>query len=139
LGEHSLIRLNFARGFRGPNAAELGSNGVHEGTIRYEYGNNRLKAETSFQADLGVSIHTDHLSIDAAVFSNSISNYIYLEKLAGANGGDSIPDPADPLAAFSYVQGNAVLNGGELSIDVHPHPLDWLHLLQGFSYVQLQI
>jgi iron complex outermembrane receptor protein len=136
LGEHALVRLNFARGFRSPNAAELGSNGVHEGTIRYEYGNNRLKAETSFQADLGASIHTDHLSIDAALFSNSISNYIYLEKLAGANGGDSIPDPADPLAAFSYIQGNAVLNGGELSIDIHPHPLDWLHLLQGVSYVQ---
>ena len=33
------IKLNVARGFRTPNMSELGSNGVHEGTIRYEIGN----------------------------------------------------------------------------------------------------
>jgi iron complex outermembrane recepter protein len=33
------------------------------------------------------------------------------------------------------VQGNAQLTGGEFSIDLHPHPLDWLHFENSFSFV----
>jgi iron complex outermembrane receptor protein len=39
------LRLNVASGFRAPNLAELTSNGVHEGTNRYEVGNPDLKTE----------------------------------------------------------------------------------------------
>ena len=42
-------KLNVSRGFRAPNIAELGSNGVHEGTFRYEIGNPDLKPENSLQ------------------------------------------------------------------------------------------
>ncbi len=38
------LRLNIARGFRTPNISELASNGVHEGTYRYEIGSNELKS-----------------------------------------------------------------------------------------------
>ena len=38
------VKLNVARGFRTPNMSELASNGVHEGSIRYELGNQQLKA-----------------------------------------------------------------------------------------------
>lgn len=40
LGKHFTFRANLARGFRAPNLAELGSNGEHEGTFRYELFNN---------------------------------------------------------------------------------------------------
>ena len=53
-------------------------------------------------------------------------------------GGDSIPDPEDGAPAFQYVQGNALLFGTEIYVDVHPHPLDWLHLGNSFSFVQAQ-
>jgi iron complex outermembrane receptor protein len=43
--DHTNIRLNIARGFRAPNMSELGSDGGHEGTLRYEIGNPDLKAE----------------------------------------------------------------------------------------------
>ena len=33
------LKLNIARAFRAPSIPELASNGAHEGTIRYEYGN----------------------------------------------------------------------------------------------------
>ena len=33
------LKLNIARGFRAPSIPELASNGAHEGTKRYEYGN----------------------------------------------------------------------------------------------------
>src|SRR6476661_10294815 len=35
LSEQVTVKANLARGFRAPNIAELGSNGQHEGTIRY--------------------------------------------------------------------------------------------------------
>ena len=45
--DHLNLRLNLARGFRAPNMSELGSDGIHEGTLRYEMGNPDLKAEYS--------------------------------------------------------------------------------------------
>ena len=46
-----------------------------------------------------------------------------------------VPDPGDPAPAYRYVQGHAVLNGGEFLIDLHPHPFDWLHFENSFSFV----
>jgi outer membrane receptor for ferrienterochelin and colicin len=43
LADDLIVRLNLASGFRAPNLAELTSNGVHEGTNRYEIGNSDLK------------------------------------------------------------------------------------------------
>ena len=39
-----VYKLNIAKGYRAPNMAELGSNGAHEGTNRFEYGNANLKS-----------------------------------------------------------------------------------------------
>ena len=44
INDHFNLRLNLARGFRTPNMSELASNGVHEGSLRYEIGNQQLKA-----------------------------------------------------------------------------------------------
>src|SRR5699024_1497987 len=51
--ENSTLKLNLSRGFRAPNIAELASNGIHEGTFRYEIGNPDLKSESSNQIDVG--------------------------------------------------------------------------------------
>jgi iron complex outermembrane receptor protein len=32
------LKVNLSSGYRAPNLAELSSNGVHEGTFRYEIG-----------------------------------------------------------------------------------------------------
>jgi iron complex outermembrane receptor protein len=133
-----VLKLNVASGYRAPNIAELSANGVHEGTIRYEYGNNDLKAENSFQADLGAEYNAEHLYINVALFGNYISNFIYIRKLQSADGTDSIPsvNNEDNVPAYQYDQGNALLYGGELFVDLHPHPFDWLHLENSFSYVR---
>jgi iron complex outermembrane receptor protein len=128
-------KLNASRGFRAPNLAELGSNGRHEGTLRYEYGNTQLKAETSFQTDVGLVFKSNHISAEVSLFQNNINHYIYTEKLLAKNGLDSIPDPSEPVPAYLFVQGDAQLTGGEFSIDLHPHPLDWLHIENSFSFV----
>lgn len=132
------LKLNAARGFRAPNASEIAANGRHEGTIRYEIGNVNLKPETSWQGDLGVILNTDHISAEFSVFYNDIQNYIYAQKLKSQLGGDSISDPIDPAPSFKFVQGHAFLYGGEFSFEIHPHPLDWLHIENAFSMVNAE-
>ncbi|WP_143304808.1 TonB-dependent receptor [Chitinophaga vietnamensis] len=136
--DHVTLKLNAARGFRAPNIAELSANGVHEGTIKYEYGNIDLKPEVSTQVDAGVDFNTQHVSLSASLFYNHINNFIFSRKLFNAAGTDSIPsgDNPDGFAAFKYQQTNANLYGGELSLDIHPHPIDWLHFENTLSYVK---
>lgn len=126
-------KLNIARGYRAPNIAELGSNGIHEGTLRYEIGNNNLKPEYSLQYDFALGINTEHITAELNLFYSSIANYIYLQKINTSNGLDSI---REGYQTFQFVQGNAQLLGGEFSFDIHPHPFDWLHFENTFSLVQ---
>ncbi|MEO6832786.1 MAG: TonB-dependent receptor [Chitinophagaceae bacterium] len=138
LSKKTTFKANFSAGYRAPNIAELAANGVHEGTIRYEYGNVDLKAENSYQGDLGAEYTSEHLAINAAIFYNHISHFVYTQKLAGISGLDSIPkgNNAEGYPAYQYNQTDANLFGGELYVDLHPHPLDWLHFENTISYVQ---
>lgn len=61
LDKSSTLKLNLSRGFRAPNIAELASNGVHEGTFRYEIGDESLKSETSHQIDVAYFLNSDHM------------------------------------------------------------------------------
>ena len=133
LDKNSTLKLNFSRGFRAPNIAELASNGVHEGTFRYEIGDHHLKSETSHQIDLAYFLDSDHVTFEFTPFVNFISNYIFTEKMQDAAGNELLIDDAP---AFKFTQGNAQLFGGEIFIDVHPHPFDWLHLENSFSFVR---
>jgi len=134
------LKFNIARGFRAPNITELSANGVHEGTFNYIYGDVNLKSETSLQADGGLFTNSDHVSFGLNIFYNAIHNFIFLHKLAAAGGGDSIVNVnGDDFKAFTYGQQNARLYGAEFNLDIHPHPLDWLHIENTFSYVRGQL
>ncbi len=37
---------------------------------------------------------------------------------------------------YRFAQQTASLYGAELSLDIHPHPLDWLHFKNTFSYTR---
>ena len=130
------LKANLSRGYRAPSVTELASNGSHEGTNRYEYGDRNLKNETSIQADAGVEVRTQHFSFQVSAFYNSISNYIFYSKLSSVSGGDSLVNvDGEDLMAFQFRQNAARLYGFESKIDIHPHPLDWLHLASSFSVV----
>ncbi len=134
------LKFNIARGFRAPGIPELASNGAHEGTIRYEYGNTDLKSETSLQLDGGIDFNAEHISVGISAFYNSFNNFIFYRKLEAAAGGDSLVDVnGDMLTAFKFDQQKAILTGMEATIDIHPHPLDWLHILNTFSLVSGQL
>ncbi|HLF35962.1 MAG TPA: TonB-dependent receptor, partial [Cyclobacteriaceae bacterium] len=132
ISENLLAKFNFSRGFRAPNIAELAANGLHEGTIRYETGNSGLDAEGSWEFDFALGFNSHHVSVEADLFDNRIGNYIFLTKLKSTAGGDSL---TEGYQTFRFISGNANLYGGEISIDIHPHPWDWLHFENTFSYV----
>ena len=94
------------------------------------------KFEISHQVDIAYFLNKDHITFEFTPFVNLISNYVYSEKLSSATGGDSIVDLLDPIPAYQFTQGNATLLGGEVYLDLHPHPLDWLHIENSFSFVQ---
>lgn len=126
LADNVTLRLNVASGFRAPNLAELTSNGVHEGTNRYEIGNSDLETEQNVQTDLNLEYKTDHFEFFVNGFYNHINNYIYTSPT-----GEIINDNA----VFDYIQNNAKLYGGEIGLHFHPHPLDWLHFETSFETV----
>ena len=134
------LKFNIARGFRAPSIPELASNGAHEGTIRYEYGNTNLKSETSIQLDGGLEYSAEHISVGLSAFYNNFNNFIFYRKLEAAGGGDSLVNVnGDLLTAFKFDQQKASLGGLEATLDIHPHPLDWLHILNTFSVVSAQL
>jgi iron complex outermembrane receptor protein len=124
--EKITARLNLATGFRAPNLAELTSDGIHEGTNRYEIGNFDLKNEQNFQTDLALEYKNDHIELFANGFYNKVNNYIFLSP-----NGDII----DTNPVFTYLQDDAMLYGGEFGFHFHPHPLDWLHFESSFETV----
>lgn len=133
------LKLNVARGYRAPTVSELGSNGVHEGTDRYEFGDTNLKTETSLQFDAGVEINSEHISINFNGFYNKIQHYIFYSKLTAAGGGDSLVNvDGTDVTAFKFRQSGASLAGFEMNVDLHPHPLHWLHFENSFSLVMGQ-
>lgn len=131
------VKANIARGFRAPTIAELASNGAHEGTNRYEYGTQDLKSETSLQLDGGIDLNYDHISVNLSAFYNRMNDFIFYRKLESLSGGDSLVNvDGEDIQTFKFNQNDAQLSGLELSIDIHPHPLDWLHFQNSFSFVR---
>lgn len=119
-------RINIASGFRAPNLSELTSNGVHEGSNRYEIGNSELKNEQNFQFDLNLEYKSEHFEWFINGFYNHINNYIYIAPTGAEIDGNNV---------YNYVQNNAYLFGGEAGIHFHPHPYDWLHFTSSFESV----
>lgn len=130
------LKMNVAKAFRAPGIPELASNGGHEGTKRYEYGDENLQSEVSAQVDAGIDYNNKHFSINLAGYYNSFKNFIFYRKLESVNGGDStVTIDGEDILAFKFDQRRATLSGVEFTVDIHPHPLDWLHLQNTFSFV----
>lgn len=126
LSSYISTRINIASGFRAPNLSELTSNGVHEGSNRYEIGNSNLENEQNLQVDLNLEYKSQHFEWFINGFYNLVNNYIYITPT-----GDEI----DGNDVYNYVQNNAYLFGGEAGIHFHPHPYDWLHFTSSFESV----
>ena len=132
ISENFNLRMNLARGFRTPNISELASDGVHEGSLRYEIGDPQLKAEYSLQADLGIDFTSRYVSAQLALFANRIDNYIFIK-----GEGRTVQDGAVAYPVYSYTQDDARLLGFEAGVDFHP--VHSLHFSNSFSYVDARL
>jgi iron complex outermembrane receptor protein len=131
--DHFSVKANVARGFRAPNISEISANGVHPGTNLYQIGNPAFKPEFSLQEDLGLFFYSKHVSGSIELFNNNISNYIFDQKLQNSKGQDSVIVAGNQTFKFEAV--DAQLYGGEFSLDIHPHPYDWLHFENALSVI----
>lgn len=125
-GKHWNVKANFSSGYRPGNLAELSSNGLHEGTIRYEIGNTGLKTERNVCADIYAGFESKHLSLTWSGYINRFFDYIYLAPTDDEYIGFQI---------FRYVQKDAMLKGMESVIDIHPEQWRWLNLRSTYSTV----
>nr|WP_199158789.1 TonB-dependent receptor [Pedobacter sp. ASV2] len=125
------FKANAGSAFRAPNPAELGSNGVHEGTFRYEVGNPNLNPERSYQIDAALEYEGKIVSASASVYNNYIHNYIY-----ASNNGEVREVDGDQFNVYHYGQVNANLYGAEASLTIHPVP--FIHFENTFGYVHAQ-
>lgn len=133
LSKEVSFKFNLSKGFRPADIAELSSNGVHEGTSTYIVGNAALKAEENIQADFSTGWDSEHITASVDLFYNIIQNFIYLQKRTDGFGNQLL---TEDLPTFQYTSGNAQLFGGEVEVDFHPHPLDWLHINNRFGIVE---
>ncbi len=129
VAEPVALVLNVGRGFRAPSAFDLFSNGVHEGTVRFERGDSTLDNETSINSDLAVRVQTRNLTGELGAFANYINNFIF------PNPSGEI-DPESGFQIFDVTQGDARLTGFEAALEYHATP--WLHLRGTADYTRGQ-
>ncbi len=136
VNEQFIVKANIARGYRAPNVAELSALGVHPGTGIQQLGDAELRPEFSLQQDLGFFYSGSHLNASVELFHNAITDYIYNEKLLSVGGDDSLfTQGGEEFPVYKFRQTGARLIGAEFSMDVHPHPFDWLHFENTVSAV----
>ena len=134
------VKGNVAQGFRAPNVAECGANGVHDGTPIWELGDQNLKPETSIEEDFAFGINSKDISFEADIFNNNISDFIYAKSLKSVLGGDSLNNTFNgiglgPAPVYKYTQSKANLYGGEVALDIHPEFASWIDLYSTLSMV----
>ncbi|HEU4474179.1 MAG TPA: TonB-dependent receptor, partial [Gemmatimonadales bacterium] len=127
VAEPVALVFNLGRGYRSPTAFDLFSNGVHEGTVRFERGDPTLKNETSVNTDLAVRVQTNEISAELGGYVNHIDNFIFPDPTGAI-------DPESGFQIFDITQGNARLAGFEAAMEYHA--TQWLHLRGTADYTR---
>ena len=109
---NTTFRFNIASGFRAPNTSELLSNGEHGGVGRIEVGDQNLTSEAATQFDFAINYQNSGFEFLVNPFLNVINNYIFITP-TGQTGERNLP-------IFAYLQENATLYGGEVSVSYRP-------------------
>ena len=105
------IKLNLSSGYRSPNLAELSSNGLHEGTFRYEIGNPLMKIEQNLNSEINLNYESTTVDFYGAVFLNAFRDFIYLSPTGTQLYGFDI---------YRFLQGDARMYGTEISLHLKP-------------------
>lgn len=105
------IKFNGTTGYRPGNLAELSSNGLHEGTLRWEIGLPTAKIEQNLNLEGSLHYNTQLFRASASAYNNHFNNFLYLAPTGKEYYGFHI---------YHYEQTNATLQGGELMMEWNP-------------------
>ena len=119
--------LNVGRGWRSPVAYELFVNGVHEGTVRYDIGDNTLQPEASLNFDLSARYATARVQGEITGFHNRINSFIFASPTGEI-------DPESGFTKYQLKQADATLWGAELNLQAQA--ANWLVLEGGADFVR---
>ncbi|HNP17558.1 MAG TPA: TonB-dependent receptor [Fulvivirga sp.] len=106
--DHLTTKFNIGAGSRVPNLAELASDGIHEGTTRYEIGNSDLKFERNIQYDLALEAKYPYFGLLVDVYYNDINDFIYLQESNEMYFG---------FTKYYFTQQNASFKGIDIGLD----------------------
>lgn len=104
-------KVNVSTAYRPGNLAELSSNGLHEGTLRWEIGNPDASIEQNLNIEGSLQYNHPQFRASFSVYRNQFWNYIYLAPTGTEYFGFRI---------YKYEQSDALLKGGELAFDWNP-------------------
>jgi len=120
------LKTNIGTGFRSGNLAELSSDGLHEGTLRYEIGDPDLKIEQNINSEIAVNYSSRYFQFSVAAYVNHFLNYIYLAPTGTQYLGFDV---------FRYKQLDANLYGSESMLGVNFPFYETLRFETNFSTV----
>lgn len=128
--ENLSLKANVGSGYRSGNLAELSSNGLHEGTLRWEVGDPNLEAEQNLNAEASFTYELkEQLELGGTAFYNQFKNYIYLAPTGEEYVGFLI---------YNFLQTDATLQGFEATLDIHPSFIKWLDINGSYTYLEAE-
>jgi iron complex outermembrane receptor protein len=119
------IKINGSTGYRPGNLAELSSNGLHEGSLRWEIGMSDAKIEQNFNAEATLHYEVTNFRSSLSVYQNRFWNYIYLAPTGKEYFGFQI---------YHFEQADATLKGGEFLLDWNPSSSK-IQITSAFSFI----
>lgn len=102
------FKINTSSGYRPGNLAELSSNGLHEGTLRWEIGKPDARIEQNVNVEGTVNYEGPRLRASLSMYQNHFWNYIYLAPTGTEYFGFQI---------YRFEQSDATLKGGECTVN----------------------
>ena len=127
LNDSTELALGLASVAKMPSSVELFMNGAHLASARFEVGDADLKTERSNNLDLSINYEGDDWYARAAIYRNSVDNYIYLrdeleeehEEYDGEEEEGHEEEHHDDhggLILAEFTQADAVFTGYELEV-----------------------
>ena len=123
-GQYWQLRSNIGLAWRAPDANELYSNGLHDGSARYEIGDASLSSERGYKWMVSPSFSKGKVSADLDLYAQYIQDYIY----AQPSPEEFLQTIRGTFPVFRYKQTDATFFGADLSLQYDILPTLDYHL-----------
>jgi outer membrane receptor protein involved in Fe transport len=125
LAEGVSLSANVGTAWRAPTLFELYAMGPRLGEARYEIGRDDLDPERSVNVDVGLRWALPRFRAQVSAYQNDFTDFLFIQPTEEVEDGYQV---------YRYDQADAVLRGGEVSVDAEATP--WLSLSAKGDYVR---